>query len=154
MIKVSSVLLLIGCGLIWSHTAAQSLVPFVTASTGGTGSGTWGSLSYTAGETVIVTGMNSAVKLTQGFHQPMVSDLFDLDEDEGFMVYPNPSDGVISIVTRVVIREIKLYNEIGQLIWQSFDITDEIDLGDHATGVYQLVVSTEEKVYSKTLVIN
>lgn len=108
-----SVVLLLGLGL--TGIQAQKAIP----ATGGNGSGSGGSVTYTIGQVVynINTGTNS--KVAQGVQQPYeISVISSIEEAKGilleFMVYPNPT-------TDVVILKIENY-ELENLRYHLYDI--------------------------------
>lgn len=81
---------------VWS----QQLTPAVISSAGMEGKAQGYGLSWTIGEPVIQTYIQTGVVLTQGFHQPN----FLLDElspepppELNLLVYPNPTSGVLII---------------------------------------------------------
>jgi Secretion system C-terminal sorting domain len=138
------------------YIQAQTLNPVVLASTGGYGSGSWGSLSYTGGEAVIQTGVSPVVTLTQGFHQPLITSGVGISTpslDDVFTFYPNPARKYIDIVSSLKKGEICVYNDIGQLIWKSDMIPERLSVSHFSTGLYQIVVFSDKKVMSKKLIV-
>ncbi|MBA2584742.1 MAG: gliding motility-associated C-terminal domain-containing protein [Bacteroidetes bacterium] len=76
-IKLTTLLLLT---LLKGLQAQQiQLTPVLIGSAGGYSEGSWGSLSYSAGEAVIVTSSSNNYFLTQGFHQPNIVQNLELD---------------------------------------------------------------------------
>jgi Secretion system C-terminal sorting domain len=133
---------------------AQTLTPVVIASTGGYGSGAWGSLSYTGGEAVIQTGVSSVVTLTQGFHQPLIKPNLGIKTpttDDPILFFPNPAHDYINITTTLTKGEVRLYNDVGQVLWQSDTIPEQIPIDHFAIGMYQIVVISDNMVISKKL---
>jgi Secretion system C-terminal sorting domain len=138
------------------YIQAQTLNPVVLASTGGYGSGSWGSLSYTGGEAVIQTGVSAVVALTQGFHQPLITSGVGISTpslDDVFTFYPNPTREYIDIVTSLKKGEIQVYNDIGQMLWKSDMIPKRLSVSHFATGLYQIVVFSDKKIISKKLIV-
>jgi len=78
-------------------------------------------------------------------------DISDFSNSQGVSVYPNPNDGQFNIQIDNMEKpcHIYVYNNFGQEIFnESFDKTGNlripIQLNEAETGIYQLVVSTEE----------
>ena len=82
---------------------AQSLERQVLGTAGNFSTATWGSLSSTAGEAMTNTLSVTATTLTQGFQQPLKSDLTtgikNISTGEASVkVYPNPASNKINVV--------------------------------------------------------
>jgi hypothetical protein len=102
---------------------AQTLTPFIVASSGGFSANASGSLSFTVGEMTMVQTFQSANNfLTQGFQQP--EDLFVGITETPLVsgapvVYPNPTSGLFSLQykgTEASEKVISIYNSLGQLV--------------------------------------
>ena len=69
------------------------------------------------------------------------------------ILFPNPSDNLVTISTDLEVLSVKIFNSIGQLVYQQRN-TDRIDVNSFALGNY--VLKTETKtgaVYFKKLLI-
>lgn len=131
----------------------------VIASSGGYGSSTQGSLSWTIGEPVIETLINGTTNLTQGFHQGnlIVSTIPDLlkKEELDAMVYPNPVDDILTVkCSKTDNISIELYDELGKLLLLKQNIIDGhiINLQNLSRGSYMLKI-INEKQNNKTVKI-
>lgn len=51
-----------------------------------------------------------------------------------FKLYPNPTNGIVNLLTDLEIKEVKIYNQLGQLV--SIQKTSQISLSDVANGIY------------------
>ncbi len=81
--------------------SAQSIERSVIGATGGFESVSWGSLSYTAGEVAVTTLTSATSVATQGFQQPLQSDLvvYNIGVNQlSITAYPNPAADIINIV--------------------------------------------------------
>lgn len=58
-----------------------------------------------------------------------------------FKLYPNPTDGIINIQTKEAIKNISLYNHLGQLI--ATEKQTQINLTNFACGIYMIRVDFE-----------
>lgn len=76
----------------------------------------------------------------------------DLNLNSAVSVYPNPTNGKISVSADFNIYEISVVNIIGETI-HSFNDTKEIDLTALANGYYQLILSTEKGKIAKKILI-
>ena len=85
----------------------------------------------------------------------------ELTTDGSLTLYPNPSNGIfqLGLQNDIEIRSIKVYNLMGQLIYQeqlnSMHISNyKIDISDHKNGVYYLSVETPNVLISKKLILS
>ena len=68
----------------------------------------------------------------------------------GIVVYPNPTQNVLTIETRLQI-EVEVYDMMGKLIIKEED-TKRLDLSNLPNGLYNLSIIYEEKRYSKQII--
>lgn len=83
--------------------------------------------------------------------------------DSGFNLYPNPNNGVFSVVFDPFYNNVPstlvIYNMLGEAIYKgkyeaNENLTKEIDLSNLANGAYLIQLSTAKGNYSKKLIIN
>ena len=121
-------------------------------------------LSGECGETSIQGGMGGGPSLygqcgALQFLPPWVNDdvissISDLDA-KGIWVYPNPSDGWISVHSGRPVQSIQLYSSMGRLIRnieRPIEKTD-IDLSGHNPGMYFLKIYTNDHTYTISKII-
>ena len=70
----------------------------------------------------------------------------------GIVVFPNPSSGIFRIETRLKIC-VKVYDMQGKLIVDE-DEVNMIDLSDQPTGLYNLHIETDGKIFSNKIIKN
>lgn len=66
-------------------------------------------------------------------------------------VYPNPSDGLVTITGTLPFTGIKVYNALGQFpvpIIEKYKRHYTLDLSSQLPGVYLIVIETEESIYN------
>lgn len=95
-------LLIACCCLASGWLQAQSLEPYVIASTGSFGANSAGTtLSWTVGEAITTTESAGNTMLTQGFHQPVTINIVAVNEllaeTLNLQVYPNPTVAQLTI---------------------------------------------------------
>jgi len=128
--------------------------------TGGTATGSGGSVTYTVGQIAdsVITGTNGFI--IQGVQQPYeistVTAVEDTDDITlGYSVYPNPTEGIIRLVIKSFNEgdfRFQLYNLNGTVL-QDKEVTDEeteISMERHTSAVYFLRVirdNNEVKVF-------
>jgi fibronectin-binding autotransporter adhesin len=85
----------------------------------------------------------------------------ELANDASFILFPNPSQGTFQLELQndIEIRSIKVYNLMGQLIYQeqlnSMHISNyKIDISDHKNGIYYLSIETPSVLISKKLILS
>ena len=105
-------------------------------------------ISWTLGETVVATLQNENTKLTQGFHQPLMVDLFptSLEDDMvlDMVAYPNPT------YDKVLFKggdptgtyHLRLVDKLGRVLEQKSVPSDqlEIEMGMYTNGSYLIEV--------------
>ena len=68
----------------------------------------------------------------------------------GIVVYPNPTQNIITIETRLQIK-VEVYDIMGKLLIKE-ENTKHLDLSDLANGLYNLSIIYEGKRYSKRII--
>ncbi len=69
-------------------------------------------------------------------------------------IYPNPSNGIFRLnVGNINEGRIYIYNYLGQQIYQSTNLTNEIDFSTQPGGTYFIKLFTESKIYSQKIII-
>jgi len=61
--------------------------------------------------------------------------------DNSITLYPNPTSGIVNIATEEVVKEINIYNMIGQQIWKGKE--KQLDLSSIEQGVYLIHIQFE-----------
>ena len=123
--------------------------------TGGTATGSGGSVTYTVGQIAdsVITGTNGFI--IQGVQQPYeISTVTAIEDTEditlGYSVYPNPTEGIIRLVIKSFNEgdfRFQLYNLNGTVL-QDKEVTDEeteISMENHASAVYFLRVLRDNR---------
>jgi len=147
------------CTLVSTLAIGQTNKPDVIASSGGYGTSTQGSLSWTIGEPVIETVTNGTTILTQGFQQGNLTVTVDnvslVQNEIDAMVYPNPVNDLLMVkYTNSEKVTIELYDVSGVLLLKQQNIVDGqiINMQAYSTGSYFLKLYNE-KQKSKTVKI-
>ncbi len=79
---------------------AQSVTPELYTTSGGSGSSSEASVTWSIGEPVTETAVGTSARLTQGFNQPRFNftiGTIENEADAGISVYPNPSADLIVV---------------------------------------------------------
>lgn len=141
-LKLHQVFLVVACGFFHFNVHAQSLSPSVFSNGGGVSS----QLSYTIGEPLTFTLINSNAKLTQGFHQTYL-EVVSVDEaDANFAVnvFPNPTINELQFSFPVQFEhiEVAIYDAQGKLIHvQEVQQSQPIEIGEFARGIYTVIIT-------------
>ena len=64
------------------------------------------------------------------------------DIENNIIVYPNPTDGILTIRSKTTIAQIEIYNQLGQLVF-SIANENEIDISTISQGLYFIKVKDE-----------
>lgn len=113
------------------------------------------SLSWTLGETAVLSRATPRGFLTEGLHQPslVIHTLADLPDflptsslsTFSWQVYPNPTADVLSVrfADKAIASDLQVYDAHGRLAISRSLVTDEstleLDFGSYAPGIYWLV---------------
>lgn len=119
-------------------------------SSGGNGTGTGGSFSYSLGQTDYVAATGTNGKVSQGVQQPFEIFLLGANQlpeiSSEWRIYPNPTTDIVSIKNDNddVIVNYQLFDVTGKLIATSTDKvqSNEINMTSLAKGNYILVIQT------------
>jgi len=86
-----------------------------------------------------------------------ITSSIEIGNNADFQIYPNPSNGVFSVVSDSKNPEIEIYNLVGKLVYhsKSQSSTTTIDLTDQQSGIYFYRI-TLEKQFTKSgrIIIN
>ena len=105
-------------------------------------------ISWTLGETLVATLQNENNNLTQGFHQPLIVDLFptSLEDDMvlDMVAYPNPTYDKVLFkgVDPTGTYHLRLVDKLGRVLEQKSVPSDqlEIEIGRYNNGSYLIEV--------------
>jgi hypothetical protein len=144
-------LLIIGAASLTFITSAQEVV----SSNGESYSNANGSIDYTVGEVVTMTGTNGTNDITQGFHQTNWNFLSIEDNFPTFKVdvYPNPLQNEIHISSSEFTGvSFTLYDAEGKIIATDIlkAVESKINVNNCAPGIYSLVLQNSNQVSLKT----
>jgi hypothetical protein len=93
-------LLTIAAFALFGASKAQTVMPQVVSSSGGSGQNAQGSLDWTIGEAVTATVSSGNSTLTQGFQQPILTLITSQNENNflaDVLVYPNPTADFVTL---------------------------------------------------------
>ncbi len=140
---------------------AQSASPQVVAAGGGDYAGSDLLMSWTVGEAVIATLQTADTYLSQGFHQPdlMVTPVGEVDELEGYRVFPNPVSQALAVELPEGNRakQLILTDLTGRLMqnWSisAGDREASLDVSRFASGQYVLTISADGRALGSFQVV-
>ena len=105
-------------------------------------------ISWTLGETLVATLQNENNNITQGFHQPLIVDLFptSLEDDMvlDMVAYPNPTYDKVLFkgVDPTGTYHLRLVDKLGRVLEQKSVPSDqlEVEMGRYNNGSYLIEV--------------
>ena len=108
---------------------------------------------YTISTTNTLTGC-SALKTISITVRPCTSINNSSAEQFNFNIYPNPSDGVFMIESDAPIVIIKVYNQLGMVLYQGLTENGKhkIDLSNQANGIYFVEVQNKNSLKTQKLI--
>ena len=127
----------------------------VMSSAGAINTSNGASVSYTIGETVVQTVVNNAI-VTQGFQQakPKLSTpVAENNEVLDFGIYPNPTLALLYIKNTTNIKQIEVFNDLGQQLFSSNTPSESVDFSNYPNGIYFLKIkTTSDKFFTQQVV--
>lgn len=125
---------------------AQTVMPQVVSSSGGSGQNAQGSLDWTIGEPVTSTVTDGTSTLTQGFQQPtllIATAQTDLNELTQLVVYPNPTADYVTLKLNKYDNNqytYKVHDISGKIVLEGKASTNNANVSFHglASGQYTL----------------
>jgi len=98
------------------------------------------------------TGCNSVDEVNEACDNLGVS---DLNNESAFSIYPNPAEKAIFIknTNEVVIKEISIFNRLGQKVLVITQPSESIDISTLEPGIFIVEVTSEKNKFRKKLLI-
>lgn len=150
------------CILYCGYTKAQTLSPEVFASSCDYYISAGASLSWTLGEDLSETYVQSFAILTQGFQQPeneMVS-VEEMEKDILINIFPNPTKDKVNIIINGIVFEkvnIDVFDIHGRLLIQKVfstaEVYTDVDLNKYALGTFFIRITNEKDELLKSSII-
>ncbi len=87
---------------------------------------------------------------------------YDISKSEKLLVYPNPSQGLVTINSTELpqkIKSINIYNNLGMLVWKKSDLKTsnkevfDIRIGELGSGIYHMQFITEESIFVDQIIL-
>ncbi|MFC1731208.1 T9SS type A sorting domain-containing protein [candidate division KSB1 bacterium] len=160
--KTKFITTLLMCCLMLS-AGAQKLAPTLIAVAGMEHKTPGGkSLSYSIGELITSTTINTPFALTMGFQQPqwlMSAEIYDIDPYNGYSVFPNPTSGLLHVQFNKLIDfadyKVYIYDLMGRLQEVPLDFEGNaggtkilLNLTNISPGQYFIRIITDDKDYN------
>jgi hypothetical protein len=95
--------------------------------------------------------INQAIVVVEG-SSPL--SLVDID-GEKINVYPNPTSGILNIsnLDLIKVKNITIYNQLGQILLENKNSINQIDVSNLSEGLYILTIETNDnKKYSESFI--
>ncbi len=75
-------------------------------------------------------------------------------DSKNISVYPNPNNGNFKIdIGNKTMDQLKIYNSLGQVIYESIGTSTDINLSTSPKGTYYIKLFSENKIYTKKFII-
>ena len=90
---------------------------------------------------------------------PLVSAQGLLSKQLGIELFPNPTSGKLRISTTAPedflkqITAVRVYNEVGQVVWESQQSVQVIDLRGHAPGTYFIEIQSDARQFMERILL-
>lgn len=163
MNNIISILLIFSATIITAH--AQSIERQVIGTAGAFQTASWGSLSSTTGESATTTLTTASNVLTQGFQQPLISDVKVYDVAPitiSVQVYPNPASDIANVVINTDNADKHYSATLFDLLGQRLELPNQylingrnthiiFDLHRLAAATYMILITDEHNVQVKAI---
>lgn len=111
------------------------------------------SVTQNGNYTVVVTDSNGCSATSAAYNFTSIG-FPELTSDNSFIIIPNPGNGKFQLYTNLIITgKIKIYNVIGDIIFESAINDVDIDLSNQPRGIYSVEIMTQNKILNKKIVI-
>jgi hypothetical protein len=79
----------------------------------------------------------------------------ELKQNNSLSIYPNPSEGIINVLTNQEIDKLVVYNQNGQQVVSLIGFTSnmEVNLTNQPKGMYFIVAYTKETIYRDKIIL-
>jgi polyhydroxybutyrate depolymerase len=114
---------------------------------------------FTASLGVTNQDFSASVEIWRFFSQytldQLVSVQNELEREEVFTVFPNPSEGQVSLkFENSISAQIQVFDAVGKLVWNQMSQSRTVNLELPEAGIYFLTVETEEGIFTEKLIRN
>jgi len=113
-------------------------------------------LLYTIGEVSIQELNAGNIVVSEGFINPETAIALAVSENEieDLVVYPNPVNNRLNIKTNEEITQIRVYNQLGQLLKDEKPLqsTFSVDFSNLTTGIYLVKIKAANKMTTKQVI--
>ncbi|MBI3509990.1 MAG: T9SS type A sorting domain-containing protein [Bacteroidetes bacterium] len=127
---------------LWSTSATTSSISVAPTTT------TFYSVSSTGANGCIGMDTANIIVLT-------CTGVSQLENNNDFIIYPDPSNGIFNLNSQTANGEISVCNVLGEIIFQSKinSPISTIDLSSQSSGIYLMTVKTEKKSFTQKIII-
>ncbi len=114
------------------------------------------SMSYSIGEPIVQTVVSNNKIITQGFQQPklkITTPTNDTSIEDDLLVYPNPTTSIIFFKNTEKIKEVEVFNDLGQLLFFEKNISQGIDFQNLSNQTYVVKIKmNDENILIKKII--
>jgi hypothetical protein len=98
---------------------------------------------------------NAKTGLVEIFYDPQTGITSHSNEDTFFNIFPNPADQMVTISAKngEVIKEVTIYNQVGQNVYRGLPDDNTLDVSRLQPGVYLVEVITDQSEFREKLII-
>jgi hypothetical protein len=81
--------------------------------------------------------------------------IVETNPGDGFVIFPNPADDKLQFINQngSVIREVRIYNQIGQLVYSNV-LSETIDISKLKPGLFIVELITDASMIRKKIIVN
>jgi N-acetylneuraminic acid mutarotase len=98
---------------------------------------------------------NAKTALVEIFYDPQTGITSQSNEDTFLDIFPNPADQMVTISVKngTIIKEVTIYNQVGQNVYRGLPNDNTLDVSQIQPGVYLIEVITDQSEIREKLII-
>ncbi len=114
-----------------------------------------GYLADPAGSVTVNSNASGCDNATQITDACEITDISNPNSETEFSIYPNPAEKILFIASKndIIINEVSIYNQIGQIVLIENQIVNKIDISILQPGSYIIVLTSNELIIRNKLIV-
>jgi len=84
-----------------------------------------------------------------------ITDISDFNSESELSIYPNPAETILFISSKdeIILKEVSIYNQLGQKVLQENQSVNKVDISMLQQGSYIVILTSNELIIRKKLIV-